>query len=48
VIVLSLSLAGIAAIVVVLVATRVKLRAPDLARFDEGKPALETPALAPH
>ncbi|HEX3466321.1 MAG TPA: MFS transporter [Candidatus Elarobacter sp.] len=46
VIVLLLALAGIVAIAALLVATRVKLRAPDLAKFDEGKPALEAPALA--
>ena len=44
-IVLALSLAGIVAIAVLLIATRVKLRAPDLKKFDEGKPALVTPAL---
>ena len=44
-IVLALSLAGIVAITVLLIATHVKLRAPDLRKFDEGKPALETRAV---
>jgi MFS family permease len=44
-IVLALSLAGILAITVLLIATHVKLRAPDLRKFDEGKPALATPAV---
>ncbi len=46
VIVIVLALIGIAGVVLVLVATRVQLRAPDLRKFDDGKPALETPALA--
>jgi hypothetical protein len=41
VIVLVLALAGIAAIAAVLIAARVRLRAPDLKKFDEGRPALE-------
>jgi len=45
VIVLVLALAGLAAIAALLLATHVKLRAPDLQRFDEGKPALDAPAL---
>ncbi|MEA2688674.1 MAG: hypothetical protein QOD51_1281, partial [Candidatus Eremiobacteraeota bacterium] len=45
-IVLALSLAGIIAIAALLIGTHVKLRAPDLAKFDEGKPALDAPALA--
>jgi MFS family permease len=45
-IVLALALAGIAAIAALLIATHVKLRAPDVKKFDEGKPALEAPALA--
>jgi MFS family permease len=45
VIVLILALAGIVAIAVLLVTTHVKLRAPDLQRFDDGKPALEAPSL---
>lgn len=45
-IVLGLAVAGILAIATLLIATHVKLRAPDLARFDEGKPALDAPALA--
>ncbi|HEY0394150.1 MAG TPA: MFS transporter [Candidatus Elarobacter sp.] len=45
-IVLLLSLAGIAAIAALLLATRVTLRAPDLAKFDHGEPALDAPALA--
>jgi len=44
-IVLAVSLAGIVAIGALLIATHVKLRPPDLARFDEGKPALDAPAL---
>ena len=44
-IVLAVALTGIVAITALLVATHVKLRAPDLARFDAGKPALDTPAL---
>ena len=43
VIVLVLALAGIAAIAVLLLTAHVKLRAPDLRRFDDGKPALEAP-----
>jgi MFS family permease len=46
VIVAVLGLIGIAAVAAVLVATHVELRAPDLKEFDDGKPALETPALA--
>jgi len=45
-IVLLLSLAGIIAIAALLLATRVRLRAPDLAKFDAGQPALDAPALA--
>ncbi len=45
-IVLVLGLIGIAAIAVLLLATHVPLRAPDLKKFDDGKPALEAPALA--
>ena len=45
VIVLVLALAGIAAIAALLLTAHVTLRAPDLQRFDEGKPALEAPAL---
>jgi MFS family permease len=45
VIVLVLALAGIAAIAALLIVTHVPLRAPDLRKFDEGKPALETPAV---
>jgi MFS family permease len=41
-----LALAGVTAIAVLLLATHVRLRAPDLRRFDDGKPALEAPALA--
>jgi hypothetical protein len=44
-IVLVLALLGVVAIGFVLVTTHVPLRAPDLARFDAGKPALETPGL---
>ena len=46
VIVLALALAGIVAIAALMIATRVTLRTPDLARFDEGRPALDAPALA--
>lgn len=45
-IVIVLGLIGIAGITVLLIATHVKLRAPDLEKFDAGQPALETPALA--
>jgi len=45
VIVLMLALAGIAAIVALLLSTHFRLRAPDLQRFDDGKPALDAPAL---
>jgi hypothetical protein len=45
-IVVALAVAGIVAIAVLMIGTHVKLRAPDLAKFDEGKPALDTPALA--
>jgi hypothetical protein len=45
-IVLVLAIVGVAAIGFLVVTTHVPLRAPDLARFDQGKPALETPALA--
>jgi hypothetical protein len=41
VIVLVLALAGIAAIAALLLTAHFKLRAPDLQRFDDGKPALE-------
>ncbi len=44
-IVLMLALAGIAAIAALLLATHVKLRAPDLRKFDEGKPALDASEL---
>jgi MFS family permease len=44
-IVLVIALAGIAAIAALLVTTHVPLRAPDLAKFDAGEPALETPSL---
>jgi MFS family permease len=44
VIVLVLALAGVAAIAVLLLTAHVKLRAPDLRRFDDGKPALDAPA----
>jgi MFS family permease len=40
-IVLVLALAGIAAIAALLLTAHFKLRAPDLQRFDDGKPALE-------
>ena len=40
-----LGLIGIAAVAAVLLATHVKLRAPDLKKFDDGQPALKTPAL---
>jgi MFS family permease len=46
VIVLLLALAGALAIAALLIATHVRLRAPDLARFDKGEPALDAPALA--
>ena len=46
VIVLVLALAGALAIGALLLATHVRLRAPDLERFDKGEPALEAPALA--
>ncbi len=45
VIVLVLALIGIAAIAALLLTTHVKLRAPDLKRFDDGKPALDAPPL---
>ena len=45
-VVLALSLTGIAAIAALLIATQVKLRAPDLAKFDRGEPALEARSLA--
>jgi MFS family permease len=45
-IVLVLAIIGVVAIGLVVVTTHVPLRAPDLARFDAGKPALETPALS--
>jgi MFS family permease len=45
-IVLMVALAGIAAIAALLLATHVRLRAPDLQKFDDGKPALDAPALA--
>lgn len=45
-IVLVLAIAGIVAIAVLLLAGHVKMRAPDLKRFDEGQPALDAPALA--
>jgi len=45
VIVFGLAVAGIAAIAALLLTTHFKLRAPDLKRFDDGKPALDAPAL---
>ena len=45
VILLVLALAGITAIAALLLTTHVKLRAPDLQRFDDGKPALDAPEL---
>jgi MFS family permease len=45
VIVLVLALAGIAAIAALLLSAHVRLRAPDLQRFDAGEPALDAPAL---
>jgi hypothetical protein len=45
VIVLVLALIGVAAIAALLLTTHFKLRAPDLKRFDDGKPALDAPAL---
>jgi MFS family permease len=45
VIVLVLALAGVAAIAALLLTTHFKLRAPNLQRFDDGKPALDAPAL---
>jgi MFS family permease len=45
VIVLVLAVAGIAAIAALLLTTHFKLRAPDLQRFDDGKPALDAPPL---
>lgn len=44
-IVLVLAIAGIVAIATLLLVGHVKLRAPDLQKFDDGKPALEAPAL---
>jgi MFS family permease len=44
-IVLALAVTGVVAIGVLLLATRVTLRSPDLARFDDGKPALDAPQL---
>ncbi|MEA2784522.1 MAG: hypothetical protein QOF71_626 [Candidatus Eremiobacteraeota bacterium] len=44
-IVLVLALAGVAAIAALLLTTHYKLRAPNLQRFDDGKPALDAPAL---
>ncbi|MDB5072833.1 MAG: transporter, partial [Candidatus Eremiobacteraeota bacterium] len=44
-IVLALSLTGIVAIAALLIGTHVKLRAPDLRKFDEGKAALDAPAI---
>jgi MFS family permease len=46
-IVVALALAGIIAIAALLLAAHVKLRAPDLAKFDEGKPALTSPRPLP-
>lgn len=46
VIVVVLSLAGVVAIAALVAALHVPLRAPDLRRFDEGKAALDAPALA--
>lgn len=40
-----LALAGIAAIAGLLLATRVRLRAPNLAEFDAGRPAIDAPLL---
>jgi MFS family permease len=45
-IVLVLAVVGIVMIGALLLAGHVKLRAPDLQKFDEGKPALDAPALA--
>jgi MFS family permease len=45
VIVLVLAVAGTAVIAALLLTTHFKLRAPDLQRFDDGKPALDAPAL---
>ncbi|HEY4440213.1 MAG TPA: MFS transporter, partial [Candidatus Elarobacter sp.] len=45
-IVTTLALAGTAAIVVLIVIGHIPLRAPDLKRFDEGKPALDPRPLA--
>jgi MFS family permease len=46
IVVICVAVAGILAIAVLLMTTHVKLRAPDLKRFDEGKPALDAPSLA--
>lgn len=40
-----LALGGLIAIAALLIATRYRLRAPDLARFDAGHPAFDTPIL---
>ena len=45
VIVLVLALAGVALITALLLSTHFTLRAPDLQRFDDGKPALDAPEL---
>jgi MFS family permease len=45
-IVLALSLTGVIAIAVLLLAAHVTPRTPDLARFDAGEPALDAPQLA--
>ncbi len=44
-IVLVLTIIGIVAIAALLLAGHVKLRAPDLQRFDDGQPALDARAL---
>ena len=41
-----LAIAGIVAIAALLLATHVKLRTPDLQKFDEGQPALEARPLS--
>jgi MFS family permease len=44
--IVALALAGLAAIAALLLAAHVRLRAPDLRRFDAGQPALDAPTLA--
>jgi MFS family permease len=46
VVIVALALAGLAAIAALLLAAHVRLRAPDLRRFDAGQPALDAPTLA--